>query len=72
MEYVRESCGRWREREKYRCDGADAPAPKRLSRNVAPSADEPVVPGMDFVMSELAGRARPRRPEKPPGPRFSL
>lgn len=55
LERVRTSSLRSRESEKYRFVGADAPAPKRLSRKVAPSGEEPVVPGIVSVMSELAG-----------------
>lgn len=54
-EVVRTSSRLARETENIRCVGADNPEPKRLSRNVAPSGSDPVVPAIWPLMTELAG-----------------
>lgn len=52
---VRTSSRRSRARLKTRCVGANVPEPKRLSRKVAPSGFDEVVPGIWLEMIELAG-----------------
>ena len=54
-EVVRTSSRRPRAKEKSFCVGADVPDPKRLSRKVAPSGFEPVVPGILLNIIEFSG-----------------
>lgn len=55
VEDVRTSCRRSSERANSRLLGAEDPAPNRLSRKVAPSGLEPVVPPISSRIVELAG-----------------
>lgn len=55
VEDVRTSCRRSRERANNRLLGAEDPEPNRLSRKVAPSGLEPVVPPISLRIVELAG-----------------
>jgi hypothetical protein len=54
-EVVLTSSRRARARENSRSEGAEAPLPNRLSRKVAPSGFEEVVPGICCRMTESAG-----------------
>jgi hypothetical protein len=55
LDSVRESSRRASDNPSNRLVGAEGPEPNRLSRNVAPSGLEVVVPGMASSMMELAG-----------------
>jgi hypothetical protein len=57
-EDVLTSSRRSRAREKSLSVGADSPVPNRLSRKVAPSGLEPVVPGILVTMTEFAGTVK--------------
>lgn len=58
VELVRTSSSRASESDKSRSEGAEEPEPKRLSRKVAPSGSEPVVPPMVSRIVEAAGTVR--------------
>lgn len=54
-ENVRTSCRRSSASENIRCVGAYCPDPNKLSRKVAPSGFDVVVPGIRDDMTEFAG-----------------